>query len=186
MLSRIICLLIVILEVRGLYLSFEDRRWKILAYYTQLSNIAALLSAVPAVIFGETPFTVLLRYTSSCMLVMTFFVTTCILIFMGGNPKRLLFTGTGFYHHLLIPVLSVGSYLLLEAHVVSAAAIALPTALTCLYGTVMLIVNSRDVFDGPYPFFRVKKQSAFATVLWMIGLTCAIGLISLAVFALGR
>ena len=87
MLVRIVCLLILALEVRGLFLSIGDRRWKVFAYYTQLSNIAAAISALLVVVFGETDFTVLLRYLSSCMLVMTFFVTTCILIPMGATPK---------------------------------------------------------------------------------------------------
>ena len=182
MLVRIVCLLILALEVRGLFLSIGDRRWKVFAYYTQLSNIAAAISALLVVVFDETDFTVLLRYLSSCMLVMTFFVTICILIPMGGDPKKLLLTGNGLYHHLIIPVVSVGSYLLIEAHVRSAASIALSTALTFLYGMIMLYLNSRDIFDGPYPFFRVKEQSAGATVLWMAALTGAIGLISVLVY----
>ena len=93
MLPRIMCLIIVILEARGLFLSIGDRRWKVFAFYTQLSNIATAVSAVLVLAFGEVPFTFLLRYLSSCMLVMTFFVTTCVLIPMGGDPKLLLFSG---------------------------------------------------------------------------------------------
>ena len=180
--ARIMCLVIVILEARGLFLSIGDRRWKVFAFYTQLSNIATAVSAIFVLVFGETPFTILLRYLSSCMLLMTFFVTTCILIPMGGDPKRLLFSGNGLYHHLIIPVVSVGSYLLIERRVQSATAILVPTVLTFLYGIIMLWVNYKDIFDGPYPFFRVKNQSVTATVLWMTALTAAIGLLSLAIY----
>ena len=185
MLARILCLIIVLLEVRGLMLSIGDRRWKVFAYYTQLSNMVTVLSAALAVSAGQTPFVSLLRYVSSCMLVMTFFVTACILVPMGGDPKQLLFSGNGFYHHLVIPIVSVGSYLFAERHVRTAAAVLLPTAITFLYGMVMLYLNYLDVFDGPYPFFRAKDQPVPATVLWMAALTGVIGLISLAVYALG-
>ena len=184
--ARIMCLIIVLLEACGLFLSIGERRWKVFAFYTQLSNIAAAISAALVLAFGETSFTVLLRYLSSCMLVMTFFVTACILIPMGGDPKLLLFSGNGLYHHLIIPIVSVESYLLIERHVQASTAILVPTVLTFLYGMIMLWLNYKDIFDGPYPFFRVKNQTAGATVLWMTALTGAIGLISLAVFYLGR
>lgn len=180
--ARIMCLIIVILEARGLFLSIGDRRWKVFAFYTQLANIATAVSAVFVLVFGETPFTILLRYLSNCMLVMTFFVTSCILIPMSGDPKLLLFSGNGLYHHLIIPIVSVGSYLLIERHVQSATAILVPTVLTFLYGMIMLWVNDKDIFDGPYPFFRVKNQSVAATILWMTALTGAIGLLSLALY----
>ena len=186
MLVRLICLAILVLELRCLTLSIGDRRWKVLAFYTQLSNLAAALSALGVVLAGMTPATVLLRYLSSCMLVMTFFVTTCVLVPMGGDPKRLLFSGTGLYFHVLLPVLSVGSYLLLEDHPSSAAWVGMPTGLTFLYGMIMLALNARGRYDGPYPFFRVRNQKAAATVLWMAALTGAVGLLSLAIYGLGR
>ena len=182
MLARIMCLIIVVLEARGLFLSIGDRRWKVFAFYTQLSNIATAISAVFVLAFGEAPFTILLRYLSSCMLLMTFFVTSCILVPMGGDPKLLLFSGNGLYHHLIIPIVSIGSYLLIERHILSPTAILLPTALTFLYGMIMLWVNYKDIFDGPYPFFRVKHQSVAATVLWMTALTGAIGLLSFVIY----
>ncbi|MBQ9250484.1 MAG: hypothetical protein IJ179_08990 [Oscillospiraceae bacterium] len=186
MLARIMCLIIVILEARGLFLSIGGRRWKVFAFYTQLANIATAVSAVLVLAFGETPFTILLRYLSSCMLMMTFFVTSCILIPMGGDPKLLLLSGNGLYHHLIIPIVSAGSYLLIERHVQSATAILFPTVLTFLYGMIMLWVNYKDIFDGPYPFFRVKNQSVKATVLWMSALTAVIALIALGLLLLGQ
>ena len=88
------------------------------------------------------------------MLLMTFFVTSCIPVPMGGDPKLLLFSGNGLYHHLIVPIVSIGSYLLIERHIQSPAAILVPTALTFLYGMIMLWVNYKDLFDGPYPFFE--------------------------------
>ena len=183
---RIICLIILALEARGLYISISDRHWKIFAFYTQLSNIVTAISVILVIIFGQTPFTTLLRYLSSCMLLMTFLVTTCVLIPMGGNAKQLLFSGNGVYHHLLIPIISVASYLLIEQHVKSASAILLPTVITFFYGITMLWLNYKGLFDGPYPFFRVKNQSVKATVLWMTILIAAIAGLSAVLFLLGR
>ncbi len=183
---KIICLLILVLEAIGLSISIRERGWKIFAFYTQLSNIIAAVSALLVIILGETDFTVLLRYLSSCMLLMTFIVTTCVLVPMGGDAKQLLFSGNGLYHHLLVPIISVASYLLIEQHVKSPAAIAVPTVITFIYGVVMLWLNYKGIFDGPYPFFRVKNQTVKATVLWMLVLIAAIALISALIYCLGR
>ena len=61
-----------------------------------------------------------------------------------------------------------------------------PVIVTMIYGFVMLCLNYAKVIEGPYPFFRVYEQSKKASVLWMIGLTAFISLISLAVVFLAR
>ena len=98
----------------------------------------------------------------------------------------ILFSGNGVYHHLLIPIISIASYLLIERHVPSPSAILLPTGITFLYGVVMLWLNYKGLFDGPYPFFRVKNQSVKATVLWMSILIAAIAGLSAILYLLGR
>ena len=159
-------------------------------YEAQMLSIIAIvgsnLQSVKTILFGETDWTVYQRYISSCMLLMTFIVTTCVLVPMGGDAKQLLFSGNGLYHHLLVPILSIASYLLIEQHVKSPSAIAVPTVITFIYGAVMLWLNYRGLFDGPYPFFRVKQQSAGSTVLWMAVLIAAIALMSALIFFLGR
>ena len=182
MTARILCLIILLLELRGFSLSLSSRKWKVLVFYTQLSNLVTAVSAALLLLLGQPMWITVLRYLSSCMLLMTFFVTSCILVPMGGDPKLLLFSGNGLYHHLIIPIVSIGSYLLIERHIQSPTAILVPTALTFLYGMIMLWVNYKDIFDGPYPFFRVKHQSVAATVLWMTALTGAIGLLSFAIY----
>ena len=124
-----------------------------------------------------------LRYLSTCMLVMTFLVTTCVLIPMGGDAKTLLWSGNGIYHHVLCPVISTASYVLFEQH---SGMIWLPVIVTLLYGLIMLYLNGIRKVDGPYPFFRVHNQSVLATVLWMIVLTAVITAISAGVTAVAR
>ena len=136
-------ILIIILELLGFRVSIGERKWKIFAYYTQISNLITLVSSV-----------------------------------VGGGFRRLMLSGNGLYHHTLCPVLSVISYVLWEGH---SAVWQVPVAITFVYGIVMMYMNYRECFDGPYPFFRVNHQSRLATVLWMAGLTGMIAVIALVI-----
>ena len=173
--GRVANALVIMLELLGFRISIGDRRWKIFAYYTQISNLITLVSAIVYVITGRAAW---LRYTSACMLTMTFAVTLFILVPFGGGFQKLMLSGNGLYHHTLCPVLSVISYVLWEVH---SAAWMIPVAITFVYGIIMLFMNYKGWFDGPYPFFRVKYQSKMATVLWVAALTGMITVITLAV-----
>ena len=179
--ARIACALILLLEARGLFLSIRRHRGKTLVFYTQISNIVTAVSALLLLVFGQPQWVTVLRYLSACMLVMTFLVTICILIPMGGDSHALLWSGNGLYHHVLCPILSTLSYILLEQH---SGAVWLPVAVTLVYGLVLLYLNGIRRVDGPYPFFRVHQQSAAASVLWVAVLLAAITAISAGVWAL--
>ncbi|MCR5478158.1 MAG: hypothetical protein K6E92_11155 [Lachnospiraceae bacterium] len=177
--ARILNLLIVILELIAFSKVRKRQTLKqSLIYYTQISNLLTCASSLLLVIFGQRAFTEVLRFLSVSMLVMTFFVTACILVPMSGRVKELLFSGSGLFHHLLIPVLSVLSYRFAEDGV-SMGWIWLPVAVTLVYGFTMLYLNATDRVEGPYPFFRVKKLGAKKTVLWMAVLILAVSLLSL-------
>ena len=70
MTARILCLIILLLEICGLSLSITDRKWMILIFYTQLSNLVTTVSALLLLIIGQPYFVTVLRYLSTCMLVM--------------------------------------------------------------------------------------------------------------------
>jgi len=185
MTARILNLLLLVIELLALKRSLPGRGWKIFAFYTQLSNLAAAVSAFFCLLFGPTAAVVLLRYLSTCMLTMTVFVTVCVLIPMGGDPKKLLFSGSGLLVHLLCPILSGTSYFFAEPHPQSAAVIAVPVLLTLAYGLLMLRLNAHGRLKGPYPFFQVKDQPPRATVCWMAALTAAISIISYGIWIAG-
>lgn len=173
MAARILCLIVLILEIRGLSISLSERKWMVLIFYTQLSNLVTAASAASLLFLGQPMWVTVLRYLSSCMLVMTFFVTTCVLIPMGGDPKKLLWSGNGLYHHVLCPVISTLSYVFFENHA-GRVWIWLPVIVTFIYGMAMLYLNGIRKVDGPYPFFRVHNQSVRATILWMCVLLAVI------------
>ena len=181
--ARVVCAIILLLELRGLSLSIPDRKWMALVFYTQLSNLITTVSALLLLIFGQRQWVTTLRYISSCMLVMTFFVTTCVLIPMGGDPKKLLRSENGLYHHVLCPAISTFSYIFLEQH---SGEIWLPVIITLAYGLTMLWLNRIRKVDGPYLFFRVHNQTAAMTVLWITALMLVMTGISAGICAVAR
>ena len=149
-----------------------------LIFYTQLSNMVALLSSICYVIKSDAEFTVTMRYLSTVMLTMTVLVTLCILIPAGAGFVRMMLSGNGLFHHTLCPAISITSYILWEKH---SSMWLLPVIVTFIYGMVMLYLNYAKLAEGPYPFFRIYDQSKKATVIWMMALTVIITLISLAI-----
>ena len=174
----ILNIILVILEIVAIFKSLPEISWQAFAFYTVLSNIMAMISSVVLLITGFGGAAVLLRYLASCMMTMTFIVTICILIPLGGDPKVLLFSGGRLYHHLICPVLCVCSYIFFEEH---SRMWAVPVLFTFVYGMTMLCLNHKKVVDGPYPFFRVHQQSSGRTVIWMCALICLIAVISFAI-----
>lgn len=167
--------IVILLEAIGLSISISDRGVKILAYYTQISNIITLLSSICLLAFGSSGFTCGFRYISTCMLTMTFLITLCVLVPMGGGFRKLMLSGNGLYHHTLCPIISVASYIFWEGH--NSVKI-LPVLITFVYGITMINLNYLRKFDGPYPFFRVHNQSKEATLLWIAVLITIITMIS--------
>ena len=165
--DRILNFVLLVLEAIGLYISISERKWLVFIFYTQLSNMVAAVSALLLVVLGHRPWIAALRYLSTCMLVLTFFVTVCVLIPLGDSPKVLLFSGNGLYQHLLCPLLCTISYIFFEKHCPKSA-LMLPVIVTLVYGLIMLALNALKAVDGPYPFFRVYQQPVGATVLWMV------------------
>lgn len=156
-----------------------------LIFYTQLSNMTALLSAVLLLVTGGGAFAAGLRYLAVCMLIMTFLVTVCVLVPAVKDVHMLLLSRTGFFLHVVCPLLNTVSYILLENHV-SAAWIGVPPLLTLTYGLIMIWLNIKKVVVGPYPFFMVYRQTKTATVLWVIVLFAVIAGISGGVYAIAR
>lgn len=172
--------LVICFEILGFKDSIPKRKLAILMFYTQLSNLVTILSSVLFLIIGEKA--AWMRYLSTCMLTMTFMVTLFVLVPMGGGFKQLMLSGNGLYHHTLCPIVSVLSYVFLEPH---AGIWQIPVAVTMAYGFIMMLLNGLGICDGPYPFFRVRQQPVYATILWAIVLFLLISGVSLLFARLG-
>ncbi len=171
----ILNIVIIVLEVVGATRSEMKLSLRTFVFYTQISNALTFISSILLLIFGSHPWTILLRYTSCCFMLMTFVIVVFVLVPTYGEVKRLLFSGTGLYFHLLCPLTSITTYLLFEDHI---GLWPIPAILTFIYGITMLYLNYVGKVDGPYPFFRVHQQSKTATLLWMTALTCLIAFLS--------
>jgi len=167
-------ILLILLELWAFKL-VASRKWKNFIFYTQISNVITFLSCIALLIAGRDA--AWFRYLSVCMMTMTGLVTVFILVPMGGDPKKLLWSGNGLYHHVLCPGINFISYVFFEAHV-GYKMIILPVLATLVYGMVMLYLNWKGKVDGPYPFLRVHHQSTGATAIWMAALVAMIGVIS--------
>lgn len=147
-------------------------------YYTQLSNVAAVISSAMYTAFRSTENEKLraavrgARYLGACGLTMTFIVVTCIFIPFGGESAtvRLLGSVNGVLHHLVCPVISVVSYVFFEEGVRAKRAIWLPFGATAVYALTVYALNYLRLAKAPYPFFEVYEHPAWELVLWFFGL----------------
>ncbi|MBP5198977.1 MAG: hypothetical protein J6033_07990, partial [Lachnospiraceae bacterium] len=146
-------------------------------YYTILSNAIAFVSSLFLVLLGQMFFVEVLRFLSTGMLLLTFVVTAFVLVPLTGNIKELLFSGAGLFHHLIVPVLSLISFLFAEDRVPTVWVI-LPLAVTLVYGIIMLYLNHSGKADGPYPFFKINEIGKKRTALWMVILMIVVGVLS--------
>ncbi|MDD3243802.1 MAG: hypothetical protein PHD32_08785 [Eubacteriales bacterium] len=144
--------------------------WEMLRYYTLDSNLLGLaasaacaLCAARQALTGKQPprWVRLLKYTAACCLGVTFLVVLLVLAPIDGvrGYERMFLRGTGLYHHLLCPVLVVGSFLLFDrVPLPPAKAAALALIPTGLYAVVLVALNVLRLITGPYPFLRVYAQ----------------------------
>ena len=183
--ARLLNLILLILEIKALTIYVPIHKKRMFIYYTQLSNLMATFAAVLIIIFGPVGFVEVFRYTAECMLIMTFFVTTCILIPMGVSAKLMLFSGSGKYVHLLCPIISTISFFMFEDKPATIW-ILMPAGITLIYGLTMLYLNAKEKVDGPYPFFRVKHMKPRMTALWISALMLVTCLIAFGTFFLQR
>ncbi|MBP5604115.1 MAG: hypothetical protein J6X60_01030 [Ruminiclostridium sp.] len=165
--------------------SFDD----FFLYYTQLSNVAGVISSAIYIAFRSAEsakirrFTVCARYLSSCMLMMTFIVVMCIFIPF-GTPRttlRLMGSVNGVLHHAVCPIISVVSYIFFEDGVRSRRSMLIPIISTAIYAAVVYALNFMRLADAPYPFFEVYDHPAHELVLWFFGLMALVSAIAAAV-----
>lgn len=155
-------------------------------YYTQISNVAAVVSSAIYIALrntrsaGTASFVRCSRYLSSCMLTMTFFVVMCIFVPFGTpeTAQRLLCSVNGALHHVVCPVISVASYVVFEDGVRSRRAVLIPFIATAIYAFTVYALNLLRLAYAPYPFFEVYEHPISELVLWFLGLMLMIAAIA--------
>lgn len=165
--------LMVLLVLAGFWRAIPESGWLMVVYYTHLSNAVALVSGVLLVVALAREAVVpgwvrSLRYVATCMLVLTFLVSLFVLVPLGSSFVGMFFQGSGLFHHLLCPTVSLISYLVLEDKTTLRRPWVLMVAVTLSYGLTFLLLNTWNVYLGPYPFLEVHNQSWVETVVWFL------------------
>lgn len=142
-------------------------------YYTNLSNLIALLSCLLTLgthfFFPEgsfARFASLLRYVATCMTTVTMLVVVCVLVPMQGI--KMLYQGNFFCFHLVCPALMLSSFLSCKETLFSKKQAYIGTLPTLLYGTAALVANCLGILNGPYPFLMVRNQPVYVSVFWCV------------------
>ncbi len=163
------------LELIGLIISFSSTGKLSLQYYTEQSNLLALIASVVFLIYlvrgkGIPVFVKWLKYTAAVGLFVTFVVTAFVLAPMFSfNYGYLFFYGALMYYHLICPLLGVYMFTRVdELGEITKSDRNVSLIWTVGYAAVMIPMNIIGVIDGPYPFLRVMSQPIWQTTLWII------------------
>lgn len=174
----IINILIIIFELVGALLSFRKNGFKMVMFYTECSNLFAMLSCIFYVIFSfkksnnNLPVWIkVLKYMSVCGLTLTFLIVLFVLAPMIG-PKGyeiMLFHDSMLYHHFLCPLLLIISFLGFEDRYNYTKNQNIYAVIpTFIYAFVIVLLNILRIIEGPYPFLRVYKQPVYLSFIWMV------------------
>lgn len=164
-------LAIIIMEIFALGTSLAESGGRMFRYYTQNSNLLALIACVICLI-GELrgrpkPG---LRYLSACCLGLTLVMAGTILVHVEPDTSfyGFMLEGKYLYLHTLCPLLVIAQLLLQRGPAYGERHALLALIPTCIYGAVSLVLNACGAYSGPYPFLRVLDQPGYATAVGCI------------------
>lgn len=178
--SAAINLALIIMELYALISSYIKTQSGFFSYYTQDSNIFALIACVISLTFtlralikgkAVPEWVTALKYMAVCCLAVTFFVVVTVLAPPYGllGFKIALFRGNAVFLHLLCPVIAVCSFIIFESeHELTAAQTFYALIPTVIYAMIALILNLAGTLTGPYPFLHVYEQPVYMTVIWFV------------------
>ena len=167
--------LIVCFELIAIAISHVNGGFYSLVYYTEQSNILALISSSIILIYLLNNKTIprylsLFRLVTTVSLLVTFLVVIFILAPMFNfNYGWLLFSGASLYMHLLCPLLSVISFIYFENHSFNNKYDSLIGIIfTIIYAIIAIVLNILRIIEGPYPFLLVYENSVIVSIIWCV------------------
>ncbi|MBR2588924.1 hypothetical protein IKE84_01110 [Candidatus Saccharibacteria bacterium] len=173
--SLLLNLAIIILEIIGLTIALTTTGKLAIQYYTEQSNILALLASFATLFFlltkrKPTKWLLWLKYTATLGLAITFLVTIFILGPMFEfRYDYLLFHGSLMFFHTLCPIIGIITFIFADnLGKITMKDTLLSLVWTVGYAIVMIILNILHVLSGPYPFLRVTEQPIYVSILWTI------------------
>ena len=175
-------IIIVVMEIVSLIMSYNRNRINMFMFYTEESNLFALIScmifclyALPSLRFRNNTipkWLKVLKYMSTCCLLVTFLVVLFVLAPMYNMGYKMLFLNNSMlFHHLLCPILMFISFVFFEAdNTLTKKYVNYAIIPTVLYAIIMIILNITNKIEGPYPFLLVHKQSIYMSIIWFIAI----------------
>lgn len=181
LISCICNLAIVVMEMIGLIISFGNHSLGSLVFYTEDSNLLALIACgiycVYAIRYLREEKALIPRWvhtfkymTTGCLAV-TFLVVIFVLAPMSGagGYYNMLIPGSFLFHHFLCPVVAMISFVFLEGNQPLTIRQNLYAVVpTLIYAVISVVLNIARVMEGPYPFLWVYKQPVYMSVLWFV------------------
>lgn len=173
--ALILNIIIVVFEI----IAFLLQRGINIVYYTQDSNLLALISSSIFVVYNLInlknekyvlpKWVGIFKYITTCSLLLTFLVVVFILSGSLSGLVILLGYGSMLFHHTLCPILAVISFICYEEYDLDNVKDNLnAVSFTIFYAIVIMILNIQRIVKGPYPFLYVYEQPVWATILWVI------------------
>lgn len=193
--ALVINIAIILMEIYALTLTIKDSGLGIFKYYTDNSNILALIASISYSIFLiralKNPKLVCpswlkyLKLFSVCVLSITFAVVLFILAPLSGGLATwfMLFYGSMLFHHFLCPLISLLSFVFFEADIKLTFKDTFFSLIpTLTYAIIILILNIIKRMIGPYQFFHIYEQSIWMTLFWCVIIFSFAYLIALLLF----
>lgn len=186
-------LLLVVFELIGFRLSFARNGFGLLQYYTEDSNLLALVVCALSAVYqfrclrtgrALPSFVGTLKYIAVCCLTVTFLVVVFVLspsVSAAGQPgfRLMLLTDSMLYMHLLCPVLAFVSFVFFDTLTLPAGrAVRIALIPTVIYAIISTALNIARVLYGPYPFLHVYEQPVWLSCVWIAVIVGGAGLIA--------
>lgn len=184
-------IVIILFEIVGFIYSWFEYGWGMFRFFTQDSNLFALINSIILLVFLCTTnvlpkWFVKMRYVAVLLLATTFMVTLCILAPMQNAFVRMFTDGSKLYQHTICPILFFISFFALERTVPKEKkCIFCGIVPTLIYAVILVILNILGVVDGPYPFLRVQAQPVYMSFIWAVVIFGGALLMAWGVWALG-
>ncbi len=169
-----VCLnvLLIVLEIIGLFLSIKSLGTNVFIYYTQLSNLFLLVTAILYLFnnYIKSRIIDIMKFGSTLSVLITFLVV----IFVLGPTtnlgyKWLLFEGANLLYHVTCPILAVITFLFFDNIKINGLKDVLGAfAFTFIYSMVFILLNLFGVLEGPYPFLMVRSNPIYESIFWFI------------------
>ena len=175
--SLLFNVLIVLFEIIGIIETLKINNKISFEYYTEDSNILALISSTLFVIYliknkKISRWLQIFKYATTICLSITFIVVLFVLGPMYNfDYSFLLFDRALFFQHLVCPILCFITFISFDyIKPLSVADNFIGLILTLIYSLILIILNLFEIVTGPYPFLMVREQSVSISIAWSISL----------------